>query len=79
MSEDEFIKFDELAKLQYRPRSVVVKDALNELIRSRDELKQQEFLCIKARLAPTVKAQCVLLDETLLLMSTVASRSRINQ
>jgi predicted transcriptional regulator len=71
MNEDELIKLDELAKLQNRPRSQLVQDAVKELIRSSDELKQREFLRIKARLAPAVKAQCALLD-----MSSVADEHR---
>ena len=34
MSEDELKKLDELEKLQNRPRSQLVQDALKELIRS---------------------------------------------
>lgn len=63
MNEDELNKLDELAKLQNRPRSQLVQDAVRELIRSNDELARQEFLRIKARLAPAVKAQCALLDK----------------
>ena len=64
ISEDELIKLDELAKLQNKPRSQLVQDALKELIRSSEELKQQEFLHIKARLAPAVRAQCALLKKS---------------
>ena len=64
MQEDELIKLDELAKLQNRPRSQLVQDAVRELIHSSDELRQQEFHRIKARLAPAVKEQCALLEKT---------------
>lgn len=64
MSEDELNKLDELAKLQNRPRSQLVQDAVRELIRSNDELTRQEFLRIKARLGSAVKAQCELLDKS---------------
>lgn len=64
MNEDELDKLDELAKLQNRPRSQIVQDAVKELIRSNDELTRQEFLRIKARLAPAVKAQCELLNRS---------------
>lgn len=58
MNEADLSKLDELAKLQNRPRSQLVQDAVRELIRASDELAKQEFLRIKARLAPAVKAQC---------------------
>ena len=63
MNQDELIKLDELAKLQNRSRSQLVQDAVRDLIHSSDELKQQEFRRLKARLAPAIKAQCALLEE----------------
>jgi len=63
MQEDELKKLDELAKLQNRPRSQLVQEAVRELIRSSEELKQQEFHQLKARLAPAVKEQCELLKK----------------
>ncbi len=57
-------KLDELAKLQNRPRSQLVQDAVKDLIRSNEEFDRREFLRIKARLAPAVKAQCELLDKS---------------
>ena len=71
MNEDELNKLDQLAKLQNRPRSQLVQDAVKELIRSNDELTRQEFLRIKARLAPAVKAQSELLE-----ISSVADEHR---
>jgi len=64
MSENELNKLDQLAKLQNRSRSQLVQDAVKELIRSNDELTRQEFLRIKVRLAPAIKAQCELLDKS---------------
>lgn len=63
MREDELSKLDELAKLQNRPRSQLVQDALRELLRSSDQLKQQEFDRLKERLAPAVEEQCALLEK----------------
>jgi len=64
MSEDELIKLDQLAKLQDRPRSQYVQDALKELIRSTDGVRQRQFLRAKAQLAPAVKEQCALLEKS---------------
>ena len=63
ISDDELNKLDELAKLQDRPRSQIVQDAVKELIRANDDLTRQEFLRVKVRLAPAVKAQFELLDK----------------
>ena len=62
--QDELIKLDELAKLQNRSRSQLLQDAVRDLIHSSDELNQQEFRRLKARLAPAVKAQCALLEKS---------------
>lgn len=64
MREDDLIKLDELAKLQNRPRSQLVQDAVRELLHSNDQLKQQEFDRLKARLAPAVDEQCALLEKS---------------
>ena len=64
MREDELLKLDELAKLQNRPRSQLVQDAIRELLHASDELKQQEFHRLKARLAPAIEEQCALLEKS---------------
>ena len=64
MNQNELIKLDELAKLLNRSRSQLVQDAVRDLIHSNDELNQQEFHRLKARLAPAVKAQCGLLEKS---------------
>lgn len=52
MNQDELTKLDELAKFQNRSRSQLVQEAIRDLIESSDELRQQDFLRLKARLAP---------------------------
>ena len=64
MQEDELIKLDALAKLQNRPRAQLVQDADRELIHASDELKQQEFHRLKARLAPVVEEQSAFLEKS---------------
>ncbi|MFK7861576.1 MAG: ribbon-helix-helix protein, CopG family [Granulosicoccus sp.] len=64
MQEDELLKLDELAKLQNRPRSQLVQDAIRELLHASEELKQQEFHRLKARLAPAIEEQCALLEKS---------------
>ena len=64
MQEDELIKLDELAKMKNRPRSQLVQEAVRELLHASDELKQQEFDRLKARLAPAVEEQCALLEKS---------------
>ena len=64
LQEDELFKLDELAKLQNRQRAQLAQDAERGLIRASDELKQQEFHRLKARLAPVVEEQCAFLEKS---------------
>ena len=57
-------KLDQLAAVQGRPRSQLVQEALAELIRKSESLRDLEFARLRKRLKPAIAVQCQLIDES---------------
>ena len=57
-------KLDQLAAVQGRPRSQLVQEALAELIRKGESLRNLEFARLRKRLKPAIAEQCQLIDES---------------
>lgn len=63
VSDEDLEKLDQLAKLQGRPRSQLVQQALSDLIHQSEDIRIREIRRLKKRLQPAIDEQCAILDE----------------
>ncbi len=63
VADEDLEKLDQLAALQGRARSQLVQEALADLIRRSDEIRNLEIKRLRKRLRPAISEQCSILDD----------------
>lgn len=62
VANEDLEKLDQLAALQGRARSQLVQEALADLIKRNDDIRNLEIERLKKRLRPAIAEQCAILD-----------------